>query len=249
MRLMGRQRCPRVVCGGLLVAMTLVMPTMDPRQSLALLRAGGPEGPPSSGTGGPGFSPDSSARDLFDEIYERSRPMEQSLKTIRARFTEETTSSLLTRPLTAEGTLLVVRPSDVVLTYTKPERKTLRLDAERLLFEWPARGLRDSKNIRESQARVRKYFVDKSPSELRKHFTIAASEDRARAGTWRIEMVPTRKQIEQELSRLDLWVRQDTMMLDAMRMTFPGGDTKTMTFTDVVVNQPVAEDELRPSSP
>jgi outer membrane lipoprotein-sorting protein len=179
-------------------------------------------------------------RDLFDEIYERGRPMEQTLKTIRARFTEETTSSLLTKPLTAEGTLLVVRPSDILLVYTKPERKTLRLDAGRLLFEWPDRGLRDAKDIRESQARVQKYFVDKSPDELRKHFTIVASADAARAGTWRIEMVPTRKQIQQGLSKLELWVHQDALTLAAMRMTFPGGDTKTMTFSDVVLNAPVA---------
>jgi outer membrane lipoprotein-sorting protein len=184
-------------------------------------------------------------RDLFDEIYERGKPLEQSMKTIRARFTEETTSALLVRPLVAEGTLIVVRPSDIVLTYTKPERKTLRLDAGQLLFVWPDRGLRETKDIRESQARVQRYFVSKSPDELRRHFTIVASEDATRKGTWRIEMTPTRKQIQQGLSRLELWVRQDAMTLAAMRMTFPGGDTKTMTFSDVVLNEPVSADELK----
>ena len=87
--------------------------------------------------------------------------------------------------------------------------------------------------------------MNKSPDELRKHFTIVADVDRARAGTWRIEMRPTRKQIQQGLSRLELWLRQDTLMLSAMRMSFPGGDSKTMTFTDVVLNQPVSEDEIK----
>jgi outer membrane lipoprotein-sorting protein len=183
-------------------------------------------------------------RDLFDEIYERGKPLEQSMKTIRARFTEETTSALLVKPLVAEGTLIVVRPSDILLTYTKPEKKTLRLDAGQLLFAWPDRGLRETRDIRESQARVQKYFVSKSPDELRRHFTIVAADDATRKGTWRIEMTPTRKQIQQGLSKLDLWIRQDTMMLAAMRMTFPGGDTKTMTFTDVVMNQPVSPGEL-----
>lgn len=183
------------------------------------------------------------SRDLFDEIYERGRPLEQSLRTIRARFVEETTSSLLTKALTAEGTLLVVRPSDVTLTYTKPERKTLTLDAGRLLFEWPDRNLRERKDIKEQQARVQRYFMNKTPDELRAHFTIAAAADPGRPGTWRIDMVPKRKQIQQGLTRLELWVRQDTTLLSAMRMTFPGGDTKTMTFTEVIVNdaQPAQE--------
>jgi outer membrane lipoprotein-sorting protein len=188
----------------------------------------------------------STAGDLFDEIYERGKPMEQSLKTIRARFTEETTSSLLTKPLVAEGTLIVVRPSDILLTYTKPERRTLRLDAGHLLFVWPDRGLRERKDISAAQGRVQKYFLNKTPAELRKHFTITASEDKSRPGTWRIEMVPTRKQIQQGLARLELWVRQDAMTLAVMRMTFPGGDTKTMAFTDVVLNQPVSPSELNP---
>jgi outer membrane lipoprotein-sorting protein len=182
--------------------------------------------------------------DLFDDIYARGKPLEQSIKTVRARFTEETTSSLLVKPLVAEGTLIVVRPSDIVLAYTKPERKTLRLDAGRLLFVWPDRGLRETRDIRESQARVQRYFVDKSPDELRRHFTITAADDKAHGGTWRVDMVPTRKQIQQGLSRLELWVKQDTMTLAAMRMTFPGGDTKTMTFSDVVLNQPVSPQEL-----
>ena len=58
--------------------------------------------------------------DLFDEIYTRGRPLEASIKTVRAHFVETTTSSLLVKPLVAEGTLLAVRPNDILLTYTKP---------------------------------------------------------------------------------------------------------------------------------
>ena len=103
--------------------------------------------------------------------------MEQSIKTIRAHFTETTTSSLLVKPVVAEGTLLAVRPSDILLSYTKPEKKLLRIDATTLRFVWPDRKLHETRDIRESQARVQKYFVDKTPDELRKHFTITAAED------------------------------------------------------------------------
>ena len=63
------------------------------------------------------------ATDAFDELYERGRPIEATLRTIRARFTETTTSSLLVQPLVAEGTLIVRRPHDVVLRYSKPGRE------------------------------------------------------------------------------------------------------------------------------
>ena len=52
-------------------------------------------------------------------------------------------------------------------------------------------------------------------------------------------MVPGRKQIQQGLARLELWIDRTSMLLTAMRMTFPNADTKLMVFENVVVNGPV----------
>ncbi len=142
------------------------------------------------------------------------QPLEQSIKTIRAHFTETTTSSLLVKPVVAEGTLLAVRPSDILLSYSKPEKKLLRIDATTLRFVWPDRKLHETKDIRESQARVQKYFVDKTPDELRQHFAITAAEDAARPGTWRLEMLPKRKQIQQGVTKIELWI--DQRSIDAL---------------------------------
>jgi outer membrane lipoprotein-sorting protein len=177
--------------------------------------------------------------DLFDEIYQRSLPMAASLKTIRAHFTETTTSSLLAAPLVAEGTLVAVRPVDLLITYTKPDRKILRMDARKLLFIWPERHLRQESDIEQAQKRVQHYFVDKSPDDLRKHFTIHATEDAQKPGMYLVDLVATRKQIKEGVSRIELWLDKQSLMLSAMRMTFPNGDTKTMALHDVEVNAPV----------
>jgi outer membrane lipoprotein-sorting protein len=178
-------------------------------------------------------------RDLFDDIYARGRGIETSLKTVTARFTETTTSSLLTRPLVAHGTLAVQRPSKIVLHYDEPEVRTMLIDRDRLTLAWPSRSAPQQTDIGAAQRRIDKYFVDKTPDELRRNFTIAASEASDRPGTWRITMVPKRKQIQEGLSQLDLWVGRTSLLLSAMRMTFPNSDTKLMVFEDVVVNGPV----------
>jgi outer membrane lipoprotein-sorting protein len=183
--------------------------------------------------------PATSKGDLFDEIYQRSLPQTATLKTIRARFTETTTSSLLSTPLVAEGTLVAVRPSDLLITYTKPDRKILRMDAKKLLFIWPDRHVRQESDVEQTQKRVQHYFVDKSPDDLRKNFTIRASEDAQKPGTYLVDLVPTRKQIKEGVSRIELWLDKSTLMLATMRMTFPNGDTKTMALHDVEMNVPV----------
>lgn len=179
------------------------------------------------------------SRDLFDEIYARGRGIESSLKTVTARFTETTTSSLLSRPLVARGTLAVERPSKIVLRYSDPEPRTVLIDGNRLTLDWPSHGLHQQTDIGAAQRRIDKYFLDKSPEELRRTFTITATEAGDRAGTWRVTMVPTRKQIQQGLARLDLWIDRTSMLLAAMRMTFPNADTKLMVFDNVVVNIPI----------
>jgi outer membrane lipoprotein-sorting protein len=175
--------------------------------------------------------------DLFDDLYARSQPIDATVKTIDASFTETTESPLLRKPLVAEGTLHVVRPHDVEMVYTKPERKTVTIKNGQLMLAAPDRNFKQDRDISQALARIDKYFVDKSPKELRKHFTIAASEDKERAGTYRIDMTPKRKQIEQGLTRLELWLRKDTLLLDAMRMHFPGEASKMMEFRDVVLNK------------
>jgi outer membrane lipoprotein-sorting protein len=181
----------------------------------------------------------SPAPDLFDEIYTRGRGIETSLKTVTARFTETTTSSLLSRPLVAQGTLAVERPSKIVLRYSDPEQRTVLIDQHRLTLVWPSRAVHQQTDIAAAQRTIEKYFVDKSPDELRRNFRIAATEADDRAGTWRVTMAPSRKQIQQGLTRLDLWIDRTSMLLVAMRMTFPNADTKLMVFENVVVNGPV----------
>jgi outer membrane lipoprotein-sorting protein len=175
-------------------------------------------------------------KDLFDEIYARGKPIETGLQTLTARFTETSTSSLLAKPLLARGTLAVVRPSKVVLHYTEPEKRTVLIDGDSLRVVWPSRSIDQKTAIGAAQRRIQQYFVDKSPAQLRSHFDIVASDATGRADTWLVAMSPKRKQIREGLTRLELWIDQKTVVLTAMQMTFPNGDTKLMEFEDVKIN-------------
>ena len=189
------------------------------------------------------------ARDLFDEIYDKGKPLEATLRTLTARFTETTTSSLLTRPLVSRGTLAVVRPNRIVLLYDDPDRRTVLIDGDVMRMAWPARSLDQRTNIGAAQRRIQRYFVNKSPSELRSHFDIAASVATDRPGAWLVVMTPKRKQIKEGVARLELWLDQTSVMLQAMRMTFPNGDDKIMAFSDVKLNPEIDPSLFQIKSP
>jgi len=177
--------------------------------------------------------------DSFDQLYRRGSEINATLKTLTARFTETTTSAMLTRPLVASGVVAVERPSRVVLHYQQPELRDVLIDGDRLTVSWPGRHIRDVTNIAAANRRIQKYFVDSSPALLRESFDIVSEKADDRPRTYRLTMVPRRKQIREGLSRLELWLDQTSLLLAAMRMTFPNGDTKLMTFSDVKPNVPL----------
>jgi outer membrane lipoprotein-sorting protein len=179
------------------------------------------------------------ARDLFDDIYARSRGIEASLKTVTARFTETTTTKMLVKPLVSHGDLAVVRPDQIVLRYTDPEPHVVLIDGGQMTLSWPSRSITQKRDIGAARKRIDKYFVDKTPDDLRHAFKIATVVSNDPPNTWHITMAPTRSQIKQGLTELHLWIDRSSMLLTAMRMDFPNGDTKLMAFEDVKVNVPV----------
>jgi outer membrane lipoprotein-sorting protein len=192
-----------------------------------------------------GYSGGALEADLFDELHARGQKQNAGLKTLTASFVETSTSPLLTRPVLARGTVIVERPARVVLRYTDPDARVILIDGDRLTMSWPAAKIRSVKDIGASQERIQKYFVDSSPDELRRHFEIGAREAPAdpavddHSDNYLITMVPRRKQIREGMTRLELWLNRSSLLLSAMRMTFPSGDTKLMTFSDVRPNAPI----------
>jgi len=189
--------------------------------------------------------PAAQTADLFDEIYRRGQAFEQGLRTITAKFTETSTSRLLKQPLVANGVLAVERPSKIALHYQAPEVRTILIDGNTMRMEWPSRELTQRKDIGATMARIQKYFVGASPKELRSHFDIVAEVDPKSAEHWLVHMTPTRRQIKAGIARIDLRIAQGSSMLTSMQITFPNGDVKAMTFTDVVTNEPIAPELFR----
>jgi outer membrane lipoprotein-sorting protein len=183
--------------------------------------------------------------DLFADLFQRGRVKQQSMKSIRATFTETTTSSLLVKPIVARGTIIAAPPARVLMTYIEPEPKVLSIDAGTLTVLWPRRAEQEHIDIRETEKRIDQYFTNASINDLRKLFDITAQEDATIRRAYRIEMTPKRKQIKQGLEQLALWIDRDSDMLVQLRMAFPGGDQKIIALEDVTLNVPIASDTFQ----
>lgn len=184
-------------------------------------------------------------KDLFDDLFARTVAKRQSIQSIRARFIETTTSTLLDKPLVSRGTVIAAPPGRVLMSYTEPERRTIAIDGKSLVVAWLDRGERETIDISQIQKRIDQYFAQASLAQLRSMFDIAAAADPAVRGADRVEMRPKRKQVKEGLDRLELWIDRESLLLVQMRMTFPGGDQKTVKLEDITVNVPIPDGTFR----
>jgi outer membrane lipoprotein-sorting protein len=184
-------------------------------------------------------------KDLFDQLFARTLEKRQSIHSIRARFTETTTSSLLEKPLVSHGTVTAAPPSRVLMTYTDPDRRTIAIDSTSLVVVWPDRHERERIDIAQTQKRIDQYFTQATIGQLRSMFEITAEPDSVIRDTDRVDMRPKRKQIKVGLERLEIWIDRGSLLLVQLRMTFPGGDRKTIRLEDIAVNVPVTDETFR----
>jgi outer membrane lipoprotein-sorting protein len=178
--------------------------------------------------------------DLFDELYAKGRGINDSMRTLTARFTEATTSALLTKPLVSHGDLAFERPDHVILRYAAPDSRTVLIDGSTMTIVWPSQHTRQTLDIGTAQGRIRKYFVNGTVDDLRREFDITAHAAAAGRGDYEVEMLPKRKQIRESLVSLGLRIDRGSLLLAGLTMTFANGDTKTMTFDGVALNAPLA---------
>lgn len=179
--------------------------------------------------------------DPLADLFRRGRAAQASTNSVAASFVETTTSSLLREPLVARGTLIAAKPLRVLMTYTSPTAKTIRLDETKLIVAWPGRSDREEVDIADMQRRVQKYFVDASENELRKSFEITLSSDRALDDAYRLDMIPKRKQIRDGLVALRIWIDRTRLVMVKMVMEYPGGDSRTLELHDIQLNVPITD--------
>ena len=132
----------------------------------------------------------------------------------------------------SSGTLAVIRPSRIVLRYTQPDERVVLIDGDMMTMSWPSRHLRESRTsaLPRSESEILRRQL---PDELRSHFTIAAREAKtARAHTLGDDGAEAETR-SWRVCRAWIcgWI-ETTELLVAMKMSFPSGDTKLMTFTE-----------------
>ena len=137
-------------------------------------------------------------------------------------------------------------PDAVALRYTEPDERSCSSTSDRMTITWPARG------VKESATSARRSAASRSISSTDRPTSCAAtSRSPRRRPSGRRLSHRDGPEAQADPGRADPARSDDrrtTLLMSAMRMTFPNGDTKVMTFTDVKLNPPLDPGAVQPRS-
>ena len=152
------------------------------------------------------------------------------------------------------GTMLLkrARPREyrMFVDLTQPDPRSVALDGAKAELYYPK-----IKTVQEFDLGKYRGLVDQfmllgfgnSSQELAGAYTIQVVGAQAMAGeaATQLELIPKSKQVLQHLTKVELWISDATGYPVQQRFLLPGGDYRTVTYTNVKINPNLSDSALK----
>lgn len=166
-------------------------------------------------------------RVLIDTVVEHQR----ALKSLRAHFRQEKSSSLLLKPVIAEGEFLFQAPESVRWNYESPEKMVVCFSGSTLVTFRPEEKELDELEISRKNRRFLKVLAGTLPlDELKSQFEISL-KDSGLPEAYRLGLVPTHHSLARKLKSLELEIDRKLFLPVRLRSEEADGDVTLFVFT------------------
>lgn len=152
-----------------------------------------------------------------------------------------------------EGTIKLKRPKPndtrVLIEFTQPDPKSLFFQGKKLDIYYPKMDTVDEYDLGKNRDVVDQYLLlgfGSTSKELQDAYDIRllGAENISGEPATKIELIPKSKDVLQQVKKFELWI-SDSKGLPAQLKFYPSGQYVIFTYTDIKVNPPLAESELK----
>lgn len=184
------------------------------------------------------------------QLLEDILASQQETTTLQGRFSQRKTMTLFKDPELSSGHFTFHQPDLMRLDYDTPSRMVLLLVGDYLTTYYPEIKEAERFDVRKQKKRVFDHLIGKSGiDQLQKNFTIElGSGDSADAcaaspaiPTYRLRLVPRRRQLKRRIEFIDLWVRTTDHAPVQYFIREKSGDTTLFRLEEVLINSELPE--------
>jgi outer membrane lipoprotein carrier protein len=170
-----------------------------------------------------------------------------NVETYAARFTQQKTLALFDETKTSSGTLFYRAPGEMIWKYEKPEKTQMLIDGETVSFYFPELEQIEIYHMESGGASSFFSAFEANAAELKKEFDISVFEDGS--DVYRVDLKPKSESGSSQVSLITLWLDNSGYLPQKMLIRDASGDSSMIELSDIRINEPVAEQDMRLDAP
>ena len=173
-------------------------------------------------------------------LLERVSTVQRATTTLTARFEQRRASRVLVAPSVSKGRFYYAAPDSVRWEYETPRAMTVLVSGGTVLTYRPAEKRAERIEVGRVQRKFFKFFGVGEPfDELRRFFSFVLGDPGGDA-PYELTLTPTAHQIKKRLKAVEVKVDRARFLPIAISYAEADGDTTAYSFTEIVLNQPIA---------
>lgn len=177
----------------------------------------------------------------LEEVVKKVQQVQKTTKTLQADFRQEKELALLSKPEVSTGTFTFSRPSNVLWVYDAPKRVQMLIANGTLTTYYPDLRKAEQIDVKRFQDRIFKYMgATGAIDELSQYFDFTFV-DNAASATWTLDLNPKNRVIAKRVKHIKLSIDKKTYLTTKIEYTEGDGDITRYEFTNLKINQPVAQ--------
>ena len=188
-----------------------------------------------------GAAPRKTDPNSLEEVIKKVQQVQKSTKTLQADFKQEKELALLSKPEVSTGTFTFSRPSNVLWVYDAPKRVQMLIANGMLTTYYPDLRKAEQVDVKRFQDRIFKYMgATGAIDELSQYFDFTFV-DNAASPTWTLDLNPKNRVIAKRVKHIKLSIDKKSYLTTKVEYTEGDGDVTRYEFTNLKINQPVAQ--------
>jgi outer membrane lipoprotein-sorting protein len=177
----------------------------------------------------------------LDEVIRRVQEQQRKTNTLQATFRQEKTLALLSKPEVSSGTFVYSKPNNVLWSYDAPKRVQMLIADGKLTTYYPDLNKAETLDVARFQDRIFKYMgATGAIDELSRYFDFTFTS-KPSDPDYLLDLKPKTGAVAKRVQRIRLWIDKHTYLTSKIEYVEGDGDVTRYEFTNVQVNEPVAQ--------
>jgi outer membrane lipoprotein-sorting protein len=178
------------------------------------------------------------------EILARMNDAAKHLKTVSADLDYTTMTALVNESDTETGKFYLRNPKnpDILIDFEKPDPKTILFRHNRAQIYYPKTNRVETHDLQQQSGLVQQFLLlgfgtEASSLKASYNVSLTGEDDLDGETTALLELVPKQPQVASQLTKIQIWVSEDSWLPAQQKFFQPGGDYLTAHYRNVKVNR------------